>query len=370
MSSVALPSSHSHWRLLTAGALLPAIFVAIDSLLLDCVSGRWQPDWTMTLTMSLLVVQIGVMGVLCGRWIELRSMRWILYLWCWLLIDFQAIVAWVYTDQTSWWGSSFQPASLFTAQLGLLLIWSVLGAARWTVRLPIAVVVGCALLLFLGRVRYEYQSAAGLIVMQLAMLGTICWILQRKGFRVVVLGRDSEAFRRLGAGDLRVGQFGVRDVLIWMTALGLACGLVRWFGVPWNEWLQSNARSWVPLITGGVALSVTLVLALWAALGPDESRGRRYRVLLFIPLLAIGAGLVEWLFWYLHYQPWTAPWYGRETWQNCFYWSFWSPFKNSSQFTMTWLCLAGGMLFAALLFPRELGYRLVRRRGGDKGGRD
>jgi hypothetical protein len=339
--------------------------VAIDQVLLDCVAGLWRSDWIITLTMATFILQIGVMGVLCGRWIDLEVMRWVLYLWCWLLIDFQALVAWVFTDSTSWWGSSFQPASLFTAQLGLLLIWSILGAARWTIRLPIAVVVGCALLLILGRVRYEYENAAGLIVMQLAILGGICVILRRKGFCLVALGRNSDTFRVFSTSDLQVGQFGVRDVLIWMTALAFACGLVRWFGIPWQEWMPSSVPYWIPLVTGGVALSVTLVLALWAALGADAARGRSYRVLLFIPLLAIAAAFADWLAMFLLRQPWTAPWYPTADWPTRIYWSFWWPFSESAQFTMAWLCLAGGMLFAALLFARELGYRLVRQRVGD-----
>src|SRR5262245_8240791 len=149
MSSVALPSSQSHWRLVVAGVLLPAAFVAIDHVLLDGVAGLWRTDGsaTITLTMATFIVQIGVMGIICGRWPDLQWMRWVLYAWCWVLIDFQAIEAWVYTDATSWWGrSSFQPASLFAAQLGLATIWAVLGAARWTMRLPVVAVVGGALL--------------------------------------------------------------------------------------------------------------------------------------------------------------------------------------------------------------------------------
>src|SRR3954447_14535308 len=107
MSSVALPSTQSWWRLLVAGLLFPAAFVAIDRVLLDCIAGLWRTDRTITLTMAVFVVQIGVMGVVCGRCVDLRAMRWVLYAWCWLLIDFQTLVASVFTD-SSWWGGSFQ----------------------------------------------------------------------------------------------------------------------------------------------------------------------------------------------------------------------------------------------------------------------
>jgi len=361
MSSVALPSSQSHWRLVAAGVLLPAVFVAVDRALLDCVAGLWLTNWTVTLTMAVFIVQIGVMGVICGHWIDLQLMRWVLYVWCWVLIDFQAIVAWVFTDATSWWGSSFQPASLFAAQLGLLTIWAVLGAARWTVRLPVAVIVGGALFLYLSRVRYEYENAVVLILMQIAMLGGICFVLRQKGFRVAVLEPNDRFDQSPPTSDLRVSQFGVRDVLSWMTALALVCGLIRWMGIPWDQWINIRNRSWIALLACGAALSVTLVIAMRAALSLETSQGRRYLSLVFIPVLAITAAFAGWLASLLTWQPWTSPWYGTASWWTRFYWVFWSPFSESAQFITAWLCLAGGMLFAALLFPRALGYRLVKQ---------
>jgi len=363
MSSVALPSSSSHWRLLTAGVIIPATFVALDHLLLDGIAGAWGTNWVVTLTMAMFIVQIGLMGVLCGRWTDLGVMRWVLYIWCWFLIDFQVLVAWVFTDSTSWWDSSFQPASLFTAQLGLLVIWSILGAARWTTRLPIAVVIGSALLLFLGRVRYGYENAAGLIMMQLALLCAICIVLRRKGFRIAAIDASIGALRILSPSDLRVSQFGMRDTLIWMTALALACGLVRWLGIPQQIWLHTHVRylTWIPLLSGGVALSLTLVFALWAALGADSHRHSRHLALFLIPIVALLAAFLNWLSSLLIHQPWTAPWYARATWFHRLYWGYWYHFSESAQFNLTWLCLAGGMLFAALLFPRHLGYRLAQQ---------
>jgi len=151
----------------------------------------------------------------------------------------------------------------------------------------------------------------------------------------------------------------VRDVLIWTTALALICGLVRWAGIPWEEWSQSHYRSWVPLFSGGVVLSVTLVLALWAALGTGSARARCL-LLVVIPALAIASALIDWLAVLPSWRPWTAPWYNTLTWAKWFYWIFWRPFSESTRFTAAWLSLAGGMLFATLLFPRALGYRLVR----------
>jgi hypothetical protein len=112
MTLAALPSRNYWPRLLIAGVVLPATFVAIDSLLLDCLAGVWRTDWSIALTMAVFIIQIGAMGIVCGRWTELQAMRWILYAWCWLLIDFQTVIAWMFTGQ-SWWGGSFHTTSLF-----------------------------------------------------------------------------------------------------------------------------------------------------------------------------------------------------------------------------------------------------------------
>src|SRR5262249_7155295 len=145
----------------------------------------------------------------------------------------------------------------------------------WTTRLPVAIVVGGTLFLFLSRVRYEHDNAVALILMQVAMLSGICVVLRRKGFRVSIPGRGDRSLQPATLTDLRVSQFGIRDVLIWMTALALICGLIRWIGIPWDDWFQNRYRSWVSLFGCGAALSVTLIIAMRAALGSEASPTRR-----------------------------------------------------------------------------------------------
>src|SRR4029434_7297738 len=124
MAAAFSASRHSLWRLTAVALLLPALFVAIDRLLLDALAGLWRNEWTMLLTMAIFVIQIGLMGVVCGRWIDWPFLRWLLYGWCWLLIDFQTLIAWAFANQT-WWGDAFQASALLNAQLGLAIIWAV-----------------------------------------------------------------------------------------------------------------------------------------------------------------------------------------------------------------------------------------------------
>jgi hypothetical protein len=55
--------------------LLPAAFVAVDRLLLDGLAGAFRIDEIMVLTMAVFVVQIALMGIICGRWIDWPPLR-------------------------------------------------------------------------------------------------------------------------------------------------------------------------------------------------------------------------------------------------------------------------------------------------------
>jgi hypothetical protein len=75
-------------------------------------------------------------------------------------------------------------------------------------------------------------------------------------------------------------------------------------------------------------------------------------MLLSLLSIAVANGMVSWLPWWSQ-----TPWGGRIPWWS---WQFWYSFYASERWLITWICLAGGMLFATLLFLRALGYRLMR----------
>src|SRR5262249_46817651 len=135
----------------------------------------------------------------------------------------------------------------------------------------------------------------------------------------------------------------------------LICGVVRAVGLPWEQWLDVRYSPWLPFITTGVSVATVLILALWAALGLDSDRRRRLLALLLIPVFGVLSGLSVWLpwMWQARFRPWAQqmPWWGLRYWQTFF---------DNERHLIAWVCLAGGMLFAALLFVRALGYRLMR----------
>jgi hypothetical protein len=338
-------------RVLSAAVLLSAAFVALDRLLLDWLAGAWRTDWIMALTMAVFVLQIGILGVICGRWIEWPLLAWLLYGWSWLLIDLQTFTAWVFADQ-SWWGASFQAAALFAAQLGLVMIWTMLGTARWTTRWPVGLVLGSVLFLPLIRLRYWGDNAAVMFLAQVVALGVICGVLRWQGFRLKKAAAVTSASGMRTANDLQTAQFGLRHVLIWTTALALVCGLARAIGLPFEQWTEVRYHPLLPIISSGAALGMVLIVSLWAALSKSPSWQRWSFLLLAVPVIGVANAWIDW-----HVWSGTSPWIRRLGWS----WQYWFSFIQNERWQITWICLAGAMLFATLLFLRSQGYRLARK---------
>jgi hypothetical protein len=314
----------------------------------------WQFEWIMMLTMAVFVFQIGLMGFVCAHWIDWPILRWLLYGWCWLLIDIQTLIATVFANQGWWWQDSFHAASLFAAQLGLVTIWAVLGTTRWAIRWPVALVLASALLLPSIHFQYYGVSMMLLFASQLLVLFGICGVMRWQRFRLTISeSAAGSTSREPPAGELQGTQFGVRDVLIWMTALGLICGLSRAVGLPLEQWDLGDLSHWLVLVSSGTGVGMALVIALWGALGTGRSRHRWLVVLLLIPTIGIGVGVCDWLPWVLRAR---RGWASQRPW-----WEWvWESFFYSERRLIIWICLAGATLFATLLFLRSLGYRLAR----------
>ncbi|HMC11398.1 MAG TPA: hypothetical protein VKH44_08915, partial [Pirellulaceae bacterium] len=212
--------------------------------------------------------------------------------------------------------------SLFTAQLGLVTVWAVLGTARWTMRVPVVLVL---LVPLMGNIA------------QTAALCLICLVLRSQRFRLILAApaTDSEAISTAEGPALRPIQFGMRDVLLWTTALAPLLAIVR----------IDEGR----MLTAGVLHAIVLVVALWTALGKGPA-WLRWPLLLLFALVA-GFVLVKVDEFHIGWRPPFTPFW-RVT--NLHYFWLWQ-WKTVAEFL-----LAGGMLAATLLIYRVLGYRLCR----------
>src|ERR1051326_5699825 len=94
-------------RVVLIGLVLPVALAAFDRWLLarEYIGRR---DAASVQAMLAFVLQVGLYGIVCGRFIEIGWLRWLLFAWCLLFTDLNA-------------ASSFAPElsqSLCTAQIG------------------------------------------------------------------------------------------------------------------------------------------------------------------------------------------------------------------------------------------------------------
>ena len=297
--------------------------------------------------MLTFVVQIALLGWLCGRLLFSTWWRWGLYLWGWILVDLQLATATTYMD--GWRAEGSLPASLLAAQVGLAIVWAILGDTHWAIRLPTCVVLGTLLTLPMD---LGYGIASDSFPTQLFALAMLCLLFRWRGFRVQRVEIDGAApaaeVATPGAGARPPTggrlQFNIRHVLIWTTSLALVLGVLRFLDLLSLEaWIPYFGRSVIASLTGGLLLACVFVVSLWAALGSGPL-WLRLSILLFA--LVSGGFTLGLIHFYSNLSP------------NVSYAQRWSWAEDGGY--VTWVFLAGSLLAASLVILRVVGYRLVR----------
>jgi hypothetical protein len=196
---------------------------------------------------------------------------------------------------------------------------------------------------------------ARLVFAQTVVLAAICGILRWQRFRLLAERQGSRQTLNVAIGgghDLHATQFGVRHLLIWTTSLALMLAGARALQIL-TPAAHSYRNSHWSLLSAGIGVAIVMVVALWAALG----RGRSWlrwlvlaaAIVLCGILLVVGDGVTSDGLDYL--------WDLRQGWSTGYYWEH---FFRYDAWLLAWVALAGGLLFATLLMPRALGYRLAR----------
>lgn len=330
-------------RLLLIGLLLAAVFSAVDHWLLTQLQAQQYTTTRGVLTMGAFVAQVGLLGWLCGRFLDNPWWRWGFFVWGWVLIDLQLFATWGLAGREL-------PFALLAAQISLATIWAILGTTHWTIRIPGCATLGTVILLLMepGN-RFVNQ----LFPVQMVALIGLCIILRSTRFQLARVGTVE------GTAKDPVGhkQFAIRHVLIWTTGLAVLLGIFRAFDA--YSWMQVTAdfeRRRTALLTAGLLMASVHVVSMWAALGFGSWSQRL--LVLSITLPAIGLTLAL-LHWYSSLVPvlrkfssfvslWNDP-----IWQN----EFW--YYNAK--LIVWVPLSGSLLAASLIILRVIGYRLVRR---------
>ncbi len=313
-------------RLVLLGTVVPAVFALLDQWLVQRAMASPKSQAAVDL-MAALVVQTGVLGILCSRLIEPAWLRWGIYGWGLVLVDLN--IMWLAHS----WELSLLRTSLLAGQVGLVTVWAILGATRWFIRWPMAIVAAAALAApaLVSQV-YAHDTGA-LFIVQTAALCLICGVLRSQGYGLRLRSETPTGEAAGDSGPARFLQFSIRDVLFWTTALAVILGIAQ----------QSGSLT----LTAGVLAGIVLVAALWAALGGGPA-WLRWPVL---AVFAVVAGIIYTVCEYFDRVS-NASW--NTVWDDATY------FFTYHRVPLVWPPLVGGLLFAALLFFRTQGYRLSR----------
>lgn len=335
-------------RLLVIGLFAPLVMTNANRWLLEQVQQRPSEMWILLITLSALVVEIGVMGWLCARWLDDRRWTWGLYIWCWLLVDLHVLTAAAHVGQV--WHARFIPRALLAAQVGLTLIWAILGTTPWMIRFPLCLVAAILLAwpLQIGR---GYDGA--LVWPQLMALSAVCLLLRWRGFciRQVFDSQGSELALDAKTNRPQHVQFGIRHVLYWTTALAVGLAVLRILDMmsfsSLAKLLPRLDRRGIELLSAGLLIASVYVVAVWASLGS----GRWWQRIALLVAVLPTAGFALAVFHYQHYDRMHS-YFVRP--------SFWEHIRRYDLWCIFWTVFAGSLLFASLIILRVLGYRLVR----------
>jgi hypothetical protein len=327
-------------QLLLAGIVMPLGFAVANQYLLNF---QWEhpPDGPGTAILWLLFVsQVGVVSSVAAHLVQKSWHGWAVYAWCCLLIDLQVLWASSHALGSGVQTESLLLTALLAAQLGLVVVWSILGEQKWTIRVPVllGLAVGVTLLLRQQMGGYYHGlSYSVLFLMQILGLYAVCSLLRCRG---LCLSRPGEGPRERSMPDWQFPafRFGLREFAVVAALFAVILVAVQYsvYGDPPRESTPVN------LAFAAVLTALTVAVAVWSALGAAPIEVRITGLLATCVLTASGFIISDALFGDRYHQ------------------FVWSEAFASRGWIFAWMYLAGGLLSATLLMMRMLGYRLRR----------
>jgi len=248
----------SRIRLLLIAVALPAAIAGIDHWVL---LSEYDRDWsqgTQYAIYSLLVGEVALLGLITGRLIDSTTLRWIVYIWTIALVDLLVFVAANSRSATP------DPVgyALFSAQIGMLVIWSLLGGVHWACRLPVSLVVAIVLTIQAFSL-HTGKYWACILLGQSAATIVMCVVL--RCFRVRVDKIPLATPNEWGVQRVPTRQFTLTHMFLWTTATAIILKLLPLVNVPVDRLIESVGL--VSTVTLGSGLATISLVAMWSALG-------------------------------------------------------------------------------------------------------
>lgn len=310
------------------GVVVPVILTLADHGLFTVGEWlRWEVS-AVVVVFAAFVVQIAVFSFLVGRLLHPRWLRVLVFLWGLTLVNL--IVFRVAAEQSMhpWRNPATVLAiSLVSGQVGLLIVWSVLGKSYWPIRIAallLGLVVAQSVCQSFG---HAGRNSGNLLTAQILATLAIAGLMYWARFRLDRPRRTSRADDH--EIDDRLGTFSLMQLFRWMTGLAVAAALFRLFDLS-----GLASPRWFGIIGTGCGLAIVSVVAFWGALG-REGLPVRAGVVLTVPAVF---GLTLDFFW-----------------PNAV-----GGFATGGLVWLPWMFLAAGFLAGALMVLRGDGICLVR----------
>ena len=343
--------------LLAVGVVLPACLATANHLLLTSKYLSSPGPVSLCLLMGIYVLQIGFIGWAVATYIQPWPIRWVIYGWIMVLVDLQLAAMMSNGGE----GVSCLATAIVTGQLGMVIVWGILGTGHWIWRVPALLVLLLQYWAFFNLlVRINHQppetltgSWDSLLTTQAVLLSVIGGILRLRGYSLAKLAPVDETVRSEESARTPI-QFGIWDLLVWTTTLSILLGIAKAGDLLTLRFLkQIYDPGLLLLFVIGVCTALMLIVSLWSALG----RGHPAIRYLVLPVLSLWLG--EPIRWYCSVV-------ARRTAATAWNYSY-SDWYSTGYWWIGWMFFSGALLAASLLIYRTLGYRLVRSAKRSKG---
>jgi hypothetical protein len=335
-------SSPNFKRVAFVGLALPTAIVLIDRLAW-MPHGQFQGGELRLLFFPWLVAKATLLSWCAGRFLGATLYGWIIFFWCQALLD-------VHTFGASQGMFGYELDSLahtlISAQVGFLTVWTLLGTAPlpWRVTSFLAAV---AAILAQSKILDTNWGIRELPLMQWVAAGIVaivCVGLHFSGFRIRQIALTPSSS---DAAKPETFQFGVKDMLMWMTALAPLLLVVRGLDVSGLRELGVGDISTAATLS--LCIAIVMLASIWLALGGGPIAFR-------LVATAGVVGVTGFVLWQMA-SSWRAL---RMNWN----------WRQDSRLELlvaemgalwwAWLGLLGALFAAMLLFLRAAGYRLAK----------
>lgn len=350
-----LLDSSQRTSLILLAVVAPICLWAIDFAILSSDTSRWNA-WGRTGLYFFFVLQIGVMGWLVGTFIRVGVLRWSIY--CWLLVLINLVVVATKASGSTVWppdAARYLGYAIVSGEVGLLIVWSVLGRWRWYWRIPFLFVGVGLLARFLSWfpvVRSLRGEWMGLLFWQGLAALVMCMLLRLFGFKLANVAQESMSSAAhddenkneadtTGTVASTPPQFSIFHLLVWTTTLAPLMAIARLI-----EWSQFASLTVVlqPLQLG-ICFALVSLIAIWCGLGREHLLIRCLGTAVLTYLIGSGIGAASAANWFdaIHLNRWIGL------------------ASDFHVFWRTWVVVASCFLSAMLMIFRAEGCRLVRK---------